>query len=124
MTISCPYRAAIQKPDKLTFTDKLPVSWLPTAMYIKATKTLYRHNSGKNTPQYHIISDEEYLVLTSEGEKSHKKVSDKLVERYRAGIELSYHIVSYRIISYHIISHGYRCVAGSSSAAQEPCPGH
>jgi hypothetical protein len=69
-------------PDKLTFTDKLPVEWLPTKMYAKAAKQLLQHTSNKRTPQYHMRSKTEYLVLTSEGVENYKKVDNGLVGRY------------------------------------------
>ena len=37
------HRDALQMPDKLRFTDKLPTAWLATAMYTKAAKALVRH---------------------------------------------------------------------------------
>jgi hypothetical protein len=72
----------IQKPDKLQFTDELPIEWLPTEMYTKAAKMLLLHNNGaKSKPQYHIVSPNEYLVLTEAGRKQYKKVDAKLVTR-------------------------------------------
>ena len=69
-------------PDKLTFTDKLPVSWLPTDAYAKAAKMLYKHESGK-TPYVHKCSEGRYLVLTKAGAETYKKVTKSLVARYR-----------------------------------------
>ena len=72
----------IQKPDKLQFTDELPIEWLPTEMYTKAAKMLLLHNNGaKSKPQYHIVSPNEYLVLTEAGRKKYKKVDSQLVTR-------------------------------------------
>ena len=78
-----PYRAVgIQMPDVLTVTKELPMEWLSTGMYAKATNLLLRHTSTtRKTPQYHIVSHNEYLVLSVEGVDKYKKVDDKLVER-------------------------------------------
>tara|TARA_B110000503_G_scaffold103224_1_gene154153 strand:+ start:189 stop:410 length:222 start_codon:yes stop_codon:yes gene_type:complete len=69
-------------PDRLTFTDKLPVEWLPTKMYKKAAMQLLKHTSNKRTPQYHMRSKTEYLVLTVDGVENYKKVDAALVARY------------------------------------------
>ena len=68
-------------PDVLTFTKELPLNWLRTEMYAKAANLLLRHTSPRNTPQYHIVSHNEFLVLTVEGVAKYKKVDKKLVER-------------------------------------------
>ena len=74
------YRAGLMMPDKLTITDRLPVEWLPTSMYIKAALWLYKHNSGK-TPYVHKCSGSRYYVLTKAGVDTYGKVTKKLVER-------------------------------------------
>ena len=68
-------------PDRLTFTTELPMEWLSTNMYAKAANLLLRHTSPKKTPQYHMVSHNEYLVLSVEGVAKYKKVDKKLVER-------------------------------------------
>ena len=64
-------------PDKLTITDRLPVDWLPTSMYIKAALWLYKHNSGK-TPYVHKCSGSRYYVLTKAGVDTYGKVTNRL----------------------------------------------
>ena len=67
-------------------------------MYDKAAQMLERHKSGKS-PQYHRVSGSEYLVLTTYGVDQFKKVTPKLVERYRQAYQT--HIM--RISHVHII---------------------
>ena len=75
------YRADNQLPDKLTFTDKLPMEWLSTAMYTKAALWLLKHDPHKN-PRVHLVSAHRYLVLTTEGVDTYHKITKQLVERY------------------------------------------
>ena len=79
--VLCLYHTAVQMPDKLTFTEELPLEWLRTEMYMKAAKMLDRHTNDKN-PQYHKISANEYFVLTKEGASKYKKVTKTMVKRY------------------------------------------
>ena len=89
--VSCVYRTALEMPDQLIFTYKLPVSWLPTSMYTKAALWLYKHDSGK-TPYVHKCSESQYLVLTKAGAETYKKITKKLVERYAL-----YHTIPHNI---------------------------
>ena len=82
-------------PDKLVFTEKLPLAWLHTSMYTKAAKALYKH---KDTRRYiYASSSDRFLVLTSAGEETYGKITESLVKRYCA--EVSQHI-AYPIASF------------------------
>ena len=69
-------------------------------MYDKAAKMLERHKSGKS-PQYHRVSDSEYLVLTTYGVDEFKKVALKLVERYRQAYQTHIMCISRTYHMYH-----------------------
>ena len=89
-------------PDKLRFTDKLPMEWLSTAMYTKAALWLYKHDTVKN-PRVHACSQERFLVLTTEGYSTYGKITKTLIKRYPC--------VSYVSRTYHArithVSHMY-----------------
>ena len=108
------YRTAVQLADELTFTKELPLEWLSTAMYEKASRMLDRHQSGK-FPQYHRVSDSEYLVLTTYGVNEFKKVTPKLIERYHQRIEYISHHITFISLTYRLHSCCIRfekCYAG------------
>jgi hypothetical protein len=76
------YHTGIHMPDKLRFTDKLPVEWLSTAIYTKAALWLYKHDTVKN-PRVHACTTERFLVLTTNGYDTYGKITNALIKRQR-----------------------------------------
>ena len=66
-------------PDTLTFTEKIPFEWIPTASYTKAHEWLNLHNP-RTRKMVHAVSPNNFIVLTSLGKDLHGKLTNKLIK--------------------------------------------
>ena len=76
-------------PDDLTFATGLPLEWVSTGSYAKALKWLNLHDPDKHK-MIHAQSSSSFLVLTSAGRDKYKKITKKLIKKYR-NVSNTYH---------------------------------